>query len=271
MAAPAASPEQIGLSKDAAEPVWVDEDGRQLVRLLYRLTVVNTGRNELRQVRVSDDLDAAFAATGAGVQAVSVRADGELVANPAYTGRGADTTLLLNDSKLPFDSTAHVDLTVWLDVSGATSLTFVNQAHAQALDVNGKLCHDRSTDGSSVAPDHNGTPTDNHEPTRVVLRAPLPPAEGQSVFVPDGFSPNGDGINDQFVIRGLSASTTVMLEVYNRWGHRVYRNLHYQNDWDGTSNQDPRAAGKGLPDGTYYYQIRLSDGREFARFLTLTR
>lgn len=270
--APAASFEQIGLSKTAAEPAWVAEDGQPLVVLTYRLTVVNTGRNLLRQVRVSDDLDAAFAATGARIHSVRIRTDGGLTANPFYTGRGADTTLLMGDSNLLFDSTAHIDLTVWLDIRGASSLTFVNQASAQALDHTGNLSYDRSTDGSSVDPDHNGDPTDNHVPTWVTLRAEQP-TDGQSIFIPEGFSPNGDGINDQFVVRDVPPGTTVELEVYNRWGHRVYRNFDYQNDWNGVPNEGLRTseARQGLPDGTYFGQIRLSDGREFARFMTIAR
>lgn len=267
-----ASPERIGLSKEVAEPVWVVDGGRQLVQLMYRLTVANAGPNTLRQIRVIDDLEKAFTSTGAQLHSVSVRADGGLIANPAYTGRGADTTMLMGEASLPVNATAHVDLTVRLDVSQAQALTFVNQATAQALDANGTLCRDRSTNGTDVDPDRNGDPGDNYEPTRVTLRARQPDA-GEDVFIPEGFSPNGDGINDRFVIQRLPAGTTVALEVYNRWGHLVYKNGAYQNDWDGTPNEGVRTsdAKQGLPDGTYFYQIRLSDGREFARFLTIAR
>ncbi|GAB3034593.1 hypothetical protein GCM10027185_40650 [Spirosoma pulveris] len=93
------------------------------------------------------------------------------------------------------------------------------------------------------------------------------------LFIPEGFSPNGDGVNDRFVIKLLPASVTIQLEIFNRWGQLVYQKTNYQNDWDGTTNQGIGAADakNELPDGTYYYQIRLSDGREYVRFLTLAR
>lgn len=95
--------------------------------------------------------------------------------------------------------------------------------------------------------------------------------DGASVFIPEGFSPNGDGINDRFVLRQVPAGTTVQLAVYNRWGQVVYQQNDYKNDWDGTANVGIGATGQGLPDGTYFYRIQLSDGREFVRFLTLAR
>ena len=268
----APSREVAGLSKQVGEPVWVGEGATRLVELTYQLTAVNLGQHALTNVRFSDDLATNFAATGVRIHSVSVRADSSLVVNPAYTGRGADTTLI-RDGNLAVGGRGHIWLTVRLDVGQANTLTFSNQASLLATDANGNLCRDRSTNGADADPDQNGNPADNDEPTRVTLHS-LPPEAGATVFIPEGFSPNGDGVNDRFVIGGLPVGITVHLEIYNRWGHLVYRNPDYQNDWDGTANQGLKAAGgkpDGLPDGTYYYQIRLSDGREFIRFLTLVR
>ncbi|MEO7308810.1 MAG: gliding motility-associated C-terminal domain-containing protein [Chitinophagaceae bacterium] len=75
----------------------------------------------------------------------------------------------------------------------------------------------------------------------------------------DAFTPNGDGINDKWVITAgtscLSANG-LSVKVYNRYGGLVYSNDNYQNNWDGTYN------GKAAADGTYYYQIvyRLFNG-----------
>ena len=272
IAAPAKLPEIVGLSKKVSDPLWVTDGPARLVELVYQLTAVNLGKHPLAQVQVSDDLDAVFSVAGASVRTVTVRADSGLVVNPAYTGRGADTTLLLANSQLLPGGQAKVWLTVRVDVSQANTLTFINKANVQALDVNGGLCRDRSTNGTSADPDQNGNPADNDEPTAVTLHS-LRPEEGQTVFIPEGFSPNGDGINDQFVIQQVPPGITVQLEVYNRWGHVVYQNTNYKNDWDGTANHGIKAseAKQGLPDGTYYYQIRLSDGREFVRFMTLVR
>ncbi|RYF62370.1 MAG: T9SS type B sorting domain-containing protein, partial [Cytophagaceae bacterium] len=96
--------------------------------------------------------------------------------------------------------------------------------------------------------------------------------DGGSIFIPEGFSPNGDGINDYFVIQGTPAAATIELEIFNRWGHRVYANANYKNDWGGQPNQGINTtANQGLPDGTYFYVVRISDGREYVRFLTIAR
>jgi gliding motility-associated-like protein len=158
---------------------------------------------------------------------------------------------------------------VRLNVGEARTLTFSNQAQVQAVDKNGALCRDLSTNGDNPDPDSNGNPADNDEPTMITLQSVSP--EG-TVFIPEGFSPNGDGINDQFVVSRVPTNITVQLKVYNRWGSLVYASDNYRNDWSGTSNQGgvgPK--GQGLPEGTYFYTVRLSDGREYTRFLTLSR
>ncbi|WP_370012429.1 gliding motility-associated C-terminal domain-containing protein, partial [Winogradskyella sp.] len=77
------------------------------------------------------------------------------------------------------------------------------------------------------------------------------------------FSPNGDGVNETFVIDCLERFPNNKLEVYNRWGNIVYAKNGYLNDWDGTSNG--RAVinqSDELPVGTYYYVLDLGDGSE---------
>ena len=77
------------------------------------------------------------------------------------------------------------------------------------------------------------------------------------------FSPNGDGVNETFVIDCLERYPNNILEVYNRWGNIVYTKMGYINDWDGTSNG--RAVinqPEKLPVGTYYYVLDLGDGSD---------
>ena len=72
------------------------------------------------------------------------------------------------------------------------------------------------------------------------------------IKVMDAFTPNGDGINDKWIVTSGGACTSqVMVNVYNRYGDLVYSNDNYQNNWDGTYK------GKALPDATYYYVIRF--------------
>jgi gliding motility-associated-like protein len=67
----------------------------------------------------------------------------------------------------------------------------------------------------------------------------------------DAFTPNGDGVNDKWLVNLRACYTKALVEVFNRYGNRVFRSENYQNDWDG------RWEGKALPDGTYYYVITL--------------
>lgn len=76
------------------------------------------------------------------------------------------------------------------------------------------------------------------------------------VNVPNAFSPNGDRINDVWVITNLADYPGSTVEVYNRYGQRVFRSNGYTTPWDGSYN------GTRLPVATYYYVIRLNNGFE---------
>ncbi len=81
-------------------------------------------------------------------------------------------------------------------------------------------------------------------------------------FIPEGFSPNGDGINDPFVIRGILHYPNNTFVIFNRWGNKVYETSHYQNTWDGRSSTGLRFGGDELPVGTYFYVLDLGDGSD---------
>ena len=76
----------------------------------------------------------------------------------------------------------------------------------------------------------------------------------QKITIPNAFSPNGDGINDRWVIDKLDTYPESVTEVYNRYGQLVFRSMGYSRPWDGTYN------GKPLPVGTYYYIIDRKNG-----------
>lgn len=92
----------------------------------------------------------------------------------------------------------------------------------------------------------------------------------QEVFIPEGFSPNGDGVNDFFIIRGTD-NYKVSVSFYNRWGNLVYENKNYKNDWEGNANTG-LLIGSKLPDGTYFYVINLNNGEKpKAGYITINR
>ena len=73
----------------------------------------------------------------------------------------------------------------------------------------------------------------------------------------DRRSPNGDGINDLFVIENLEAYPGSTLEIFNRWGTKVYESDNYINDWEGISINSLNIGGGDLPEGTYFYHLKL--------------
>ena len=79
-------------------------------------------------------------------------------------------------------------------------------------------------------------------------------------FVPGGFSPNGDGLNEVFFVEGIERYPDCHLQVFSRWGEKVFEEQPYTNDWRGTNH-----AGGELPVGDYYYVLEFGAGRETLR------
>lgn len=78
-----------------------------------------------------------------------------------------------------------------------------------------------------------------------------------TLIIYDVFSPNGDGRNDTWIIDGLFEYSEIDLQIFNRWGGKVYEANPYNNDWDGRSMK-----GEALPTATYYYILKVSNGNE---------
>ena len=90
--------------------------------------------------------------------------------------------------------------------------------------------------------------------------------------VSNGITPNDDGTNDFFIIPELEISPEDFpnneLIIFNRWGDIVYKAAPYQNDFKGV-----RKDGQTLPQGTYYYimRLKLSEGKVYRGDLTIVR
>jgi gliding motility-associated-like protein len=96
-------------------------------------------------------------------------------------------------------------------------------------------------------------------------------ASGKDLIIPEGFSPNNDGVNDYYVIPDLNKFSEVKIEVFNRWGNVVYKQTRYENNWNGESNIG-FSIGKELPTGTYFYIITIKDnGKAYNGYIYLNR
>ncbi len=83
------------------------------------------------------------------------------------------------------------------------------------------------------------------------------PMDSEPVLSPaEAFTPNGDGINDYWVIPGIDNYPNSVVRVYNRWGHEVFAAKGYQNNWNSAYNSN----SSKLPSGSYLYLIDLGNG-----------
>lgn len=92
-------------------------------------------------------------------------------------------------------------------------------------------------------------------------------------FIPTLVTPDGDNLNDFWVITGIENFPNAEVTIFNRWGNMVFNASPYNNDWAGEVNKGVNVGdGSGtLPTGTYFYVIELNDGesKPFKGYLEL--
>ena len=80
-------------------------------------------------------------------------------------------------------------------------------------------------------------------------------------FIPDGFSPNNDGTNDDFDIPNIrTLFPNFELEIFNRYGNVLYKGNKDTPNWDGTSKEGSGFGNSVLPVGVYFYILKYNDG-----------
>lgn len=78
-------------------------------------------------------------------------------------------------------------------------------------------------------------------------------------FIPDGFSPNGDGVNDVFVIPDIDfLYPDYSIEIFNRYGNRMYQGGKDKPGWDGINYEAKGISGGIAPNGVYFYVIHFN-------------
>jgi gliding motility-associated-like protein len=88
-----------------------------------------------------------------------------------------------------------------------------------------------------------------------------------------GFSPNGDGNNEFWTIRGIEYHPDNEVSVFNRWGNLVYETKGYNNgnvSWQGQVN-GKLSIGSDAPDGTYFYVVKVAGAKAISGYVIIKR
>jgi gliding motility-associated-like protein len=88
------------------------------------------------------------------------------------------------------------------------------------------------------------------------------------IIIPNTITPNGDGINDTWVIKEIEKYPSARMKIFNRYGSELYRTDNYNTPWDGTYNGQP------LPVATYYYILDVSSpvySKVFSGYITIVK
>ncbi len=86
--------------------------------------------------------------------------------------------------------------------------------------------------------------------------------EVQDLIVPSLITPDMDGKNDYFVLRGITSLGKTELVIFDRRGAKVYWHKNYDNTWNGIDHKS-----NPLPDDTYFYVIKTESGKSISGFV----
>ena len=89
----------------------------------------------------------------------------------------------------------------------------------------------------------------------------------ETLTVISGFSPDGDGVNDNFTILGIQNYPNNSLTIFNKWGETVFKQKGYNNNWNGE-----RMDGESIDadDSTYYYVLDNGEGELLSGYVQIT-
>jgi gliding motility-associated-like protein len=183
-----------------------------------------------------------------------------------YTVTGYDDKLCYSDTKsvtvtafkypvisMPNNTTINVGSSYQITSTVSTNIVSLNWTPANNLSCNNCLSPlaspMTSTTYSLEATNDGGCTATDSIHIQVICN-------GVNFFVPNSFSPNGDGVNDYFIVNGTGLNVIPSLTIYNRWGQIVFQKSNFAPNsasqaWDGTFNGQP------APSDVYVYTLQI--------------
>jgi gliding motility-associated-like protein len=225
----------------------------------YTITVYNRGNDTIRNITLHDSL---FGKTIKNPVTYSMRSNpvssgNGLIANTSFDGNTVSSLVIPSQSKMSPNTTSSIYFSINIVPGTVTAIS--NSAYGNALCAKNAtesvIVSDTSNAGTNPDVNGNGIANEASDNMPTILLVPIT----HTLFIPEGFSPNGDNINDLFVIQGLPETGENAITIFNRWGNKVYQHSNYNNSWDGTPNVSGTLGKDKLPQGTYYYVLDLKD------------
>lgn len=231
------------------------------------------------------DLDSSLTATGTinwytdntlstPLNATDALVDGEDYFATQTNSSGCESTqnvqvdVTVNDTPTPTLTDSNLELCI-NDSPTVMDLTLNINEYTSSL--NNVIWYDSATNGSAIASSsllgsgityyaalYDAT-TGCESSIRLVVTPDL--SSCGKIALPDGFSPNGDGVNDTYDYNNLDVIyPNFEIEIFNRYGNVVYKGNANSPRFDGASTQSGTLGSGKLPVGVYFYIFRFNDG-----------
>jgi uncharacterized repeat protein (TIGR01451 family)/gliding motility-associated-like protein len=272
----------IGVAKVASVDTTRNVDGSY--RVEFSVVVKNFGTRTLTKVQLSDSLSRVFMDSSefALIGTPTLNAGSNLRIDSSFNGNQNTNFLIADSSSLVAGASDTLTFIVKVLNKTNAEVGYSNSINGSALDST-TIVADVSQSGLVADANNDNNPGNDSQPTLFRIKGAGVSDSTVAVIIPDAISPNGDNLNDKFVITNIRESDNVSVAIYNRWGQLVYLTDNYKRDfpnendgWDGIANQGIAVTNSGVPDGTYFYRIisdnaNLFDGKPLYNFMTVAR